>query len=85
MITVTAAYRKLRSKLPGSLDIVDGFEIKDAYIFAIADESGEGNGGYPFFSVLKTNGTISGYNPMQNIPEYLNAIKNNAIDVDSLR
>lgn len=84
MITVAVAYRRLKNKLPSNFVIIDGFEIKDAYIFSITDKKGEGAGGYPFYSVLKSNGAIGGYNPMQNIPEYMNAIKNNHIDVGAL-
>lgn len=81
MISVSSAYSTLKKRLPNNFRIVDGFEIKDAYIFSVIDKNGKGNGGYPFFSVLKRDGTIGGYNPMQDIPEYMNAIKNHEIDI----
>ena len=84
MITVAVAYRRLKNKLPKNIIISDGFEIKDAYIFSVSDKSGEATGAFPFFSVLKSTGEIGGYNPIQNIPEYMNAIKNRAIDIESL-
>lgn len=84
MITVAVAYRRLKNKLPSNFIISDGFEIKDAYIFSVSDKTGETTGAFPFFSVLKSTGEIGGYNPMQNIPEYMNAIKNNSIDIQEL-
>lgn len=80
MITATMAYRKLKNKLPNNLKIIDGFEINDAFIFSVTNGENE----YPFYSVSKRDGSIGGYNPMQNIPEYMNAIKNRAIDIESL-
>ena len=83
MITLEFAYNKLRKRIGDKYIIVDGFELKDAYVFSIAD-SKYGTTGYPYFSVKKADGSIGGYNPIVDLDEYLYAIENKGIDISAL-
>ena len=75
------AYNTLKKLLNDNMTITLMLDMnKDLFVFSVMDTSGKVSG-LPYLSINKNDGHLGGYNPGENVIEYVSAMRGRKIDI----